>query len=160
MVEVKSDLTTGKEGQLTAAMGQCAKLKKLERSRPLNVEFLNHYGDFPSCPFILFAYRGGQADTVISQIETMTAECHLRDMPDLIVVLQHDYVLAKTKGWSSMGATARSVYRQGESNRPALFDLYSFVIGLTDYWTTHPEDFQLPLREYVETLAKLPFMED
>ena len=158
VVEVKSALTTGETGELTVALRHCAKLKELRRSQSMSVSFLSHDGEFPTCPYILFAFRGGHADTVISQLESMKAEIGLGSMPDLIVVLQHDYVLAKSASWVNIDATAASVYHQGKPERPALFYLYSFVIGLVDYWTTHPGHFHLPQEEYVETLASLDFL--
>jgi hypothetical protein len=88
----------------------------------------------------------------------MRAEVPLAGMPDLIVVLQHNYVLAKSASWVNSGATALSTYREGDSKRSALFYLYSFLIGLVEYWTTHPEHFHLPQEQYVETMANLNFL--
>lgn len=158
VIEVKSTLTTGGEkSELAIALAHCAKLKKVKRRDPIEIEFLGHRAYFRSCPYVLIAYKGGTADAVFHQLEK--TELPLEDLPDLIVVLEHNYSFAKNESWRYAQATVDLSYGR-QAGKSALFELYSFVIGLVDYWTTHPSDFHLPLRDYVETLATLDFLED
>ncbi|MGC4052764.1 MAG: hypothetical protein QM757_25825 [Paludibaculum sp.] len=157
-VEVKSNLSTGGEdAELTRVLKHCQKLKALKRSadRSMIVEFLNHQGEFRTCPYILFAYKGARPETVLQQLDASRSDFHLESMPDLIVVLEPEYVLAKRSNWMNAGATAESVYYRGDSAQPALFYLYAFVLGLVEFWGANQALFTLPLSRYVEEQAAL-----
>jgi hypothetical protein len=155
-VEVKSHLITGgPKAELTKALMHCKKLKKLKRDRRMTVMFLNHEGEFLTCPYILFAYEGAQAETVLAHLEKARSTIGLESLPDLIVVLKPDYVLAKRSSWTQAGATTKSVYFRGKAEQPALFYLYSFIIGLVEFWAANTRHFTLPLSRYVEKQATL-----
>ena len=163
VLEVKTNLTTGSTGEFATALRHCATVKTLNRVKSTGISFLDHAGEFLSCPYILFAYEGPKPNTALKLMQSMKAKVEainpkcgwLGSMPDLVVVLSHDYALAKTASWVQMGATAASAFRRGNPARCALFHLYSFVLGLVDHWGQHMSDFRLPQSEYFDVTANL-----
>lgn len=163
VVEVKSNMTSGIKGELAAALRHCANVKRLTRSNGTGIRFMDHSMEFLSCPYILFAYDGPKQSTAVKLLESMAAEIKtinpkippLGSMPDLIVVLSRNYVLAKNSSWVNAGATPTSAFHEGDSKFSALFHMYCFVTSLVDHWTTNPEDFRLPQADYFKTKANL-----
>jgi len=148
-LEVKSTLTTGiKSGALADALRSCEKLKQLE--------FAGHprertsFVDTDKIPFIVFAYKGPTLETLTKRLAE--SEITPRSLPDLIVVLDRGYCLAKTNSWQFAGGKADDLYRIKKGGDAVLLGLYEYVLRLVERWFSKPSEKTMPIGKYTHDL--------
>lgn len=110
-IEVKSNLTSGKTGQLSKAIESCKKLKQLEITTRTTTD--NDIIDKQRVPFVVFAYKGAKLQAIRTEIERHASlpETTYRCLPDLIVVLDEGYYIMKSSAWHCAGANYNDVYK-------------------------------------------------
>jgi hypothetical protein len=159
VIEVKSNLTSGAKGELLKVLAHCKRLKKLykmDRAHQEAAYLKSESYKFYSVPYIVFAYAGCSSDILITTLKgQISSACnHLKDMPDLIVVLDRGYTLSKNSGFLIEGATIDTVYTKNIEPEVVLLDLYKYLIILVDYWISNPQCFRIPLN-YTESVNNM-----
>jgi hypothetical protein len=162
-IEVKSNLTTGKRtGTLSEALVSCKKLKELDLFIPSHSEDSEQditpsiLADPNKIPFILFAYKGPQLNTLIKHLRTYcTNEDKYRVLPDLIVILESGYCLKKTKNWQYVGATFDNAYKVDQNKDFILLGIFVFILKLIEYWFIKPSKHIMPIDEYTKNMPSI-----
>ncbi len=151
-IEVKSNLTPGKKNSSSAqALSSCKKLKKLQitgRTRDKAT-----ICDPDRIPFILFAYKGPTINTLKKQLSE--SEIGLRELPDLIVVLNRGYYLVKGPNWTSIDQSVDSVYQVKDDHDSSLLGIFEYILKLIEYWFINPAEHTMPIEDYTRDRPSL-----
>jgi len=155
-LEVKSNLTTGKNGTLTKALQACEKLKKVEVLREKSGHTINV--DPTAVPFIIFAYKGMLNKTLLKHLEAyepMSGGLNYRVLPDLIVVLDRGYYLLKTPGWHAAGVPFEQRFKSYTNNENVLLGIFAYLLKLIETWFNNPLGHNMPIKEYTQDMTSI-----
>ena len=149
-IEIKSNLTTGDEsGALNEALASCKKIKGLEiPNRPSKGAVV----DPQRVPFIVFAFKGPTLETVKKHLNI---EPLIRDLPDLIVVLDRGYYLVKNNSWKFHCDQNEDAYMVKEDSDTVLLGIYEYILNIIEFWAANPSIHTMPIREYTKDMPSL-----
>lgn len=146
-IEVKSVLN-GKD-DIFKALETCMKVKALEMENDEN---------FPNgVPFIVFAFTGCKLDTMLSALEEYSHHDGLsvKDLPDLIVVLDRGYSLWKNKNFGDFfNTTTYSLYTEDNGNE-TLLTIFYFLLKRIESWFGTTEK-SMPIDKYIDIKENRP----
>ena len=149
-IEVKSTLTTGKSvGSLVEALKSCEKLKGLEIFKNSND---SPVVDPQRVPFIVFAFKGPTLETLKKHLNKHS---NIRELPDLILVLDKGYCLVKDRSWHNILDSTISGYSVSDGQDEVLVHLFKYIIGIVEYWSANPSDHTMPIEKYTKNMTTL-----
>lgn len=152
-LEVKSNLTTGKNSHLDASLELCKKIKNLIISRRKSeYQFSPYVVDADKVPYIIFAYKGPLLKTLSKSISEYSKreDFTSRDLPDLIVVLDRGYYLVKNKNWHTYEASSEDLYMVFENVNYTLLGIFEYILKLVECWSLNQAGHVLPIEEYTQ----------
>lgn len=145
IIEVKSDLTTAKEGtpsHLKSALDTFHQVKNLERKNSIK-EYAG-WEDGPllelkKIPCFLVAYKGPIMETLISKLEDYGKINNIEKddyWPEVVVVLSREYYITKNDGWLFKPPNDDDFYLTHKSDE-CLFGLFVYICQLIEVWYEH-----------------------
>lgn len=158
VIEVKSDLSTGKTGTLTGALDNCCKVKKLKKVNGGKLELSTTTIDLGTVPYLVFALKGSKYKAVLKTIDRYLnrKELTFKEAPDIITVVDQGYYLIKQKNWFfNEAAEAKDIYKSVEAEEHTLLGIYDFILSLSEHLSESPQDFKMPLKRYTEKMETL-----
>ena len=159
-IEVKSIITTDNKPPHKSKSILSEALKSCEQ-----VKNLTHYSNNAQkepIPFILFAYRikSNNNNLIVDKTRQWAKEkaafekkpliSIFKELPDMIVVLDKGICLRKIPHWMYADLENDSFYEKCSEN--VLFEMFSYIIELTEKWSLNPSEHFFPSQHYFKEL--------
>lgn len=148
-IEVKSVLNG--ETDINKALSTCMKAKSLEIKSDRNND-----ENLKEVPFIVFAFTGCMLKTMLKTLEkySQRKDTSIKDLPDLIVVLDRGYSLWRTESVGDFCNDTYNIYTEDNENE-TLLTIFYFLLKRIEYWFGTTEN-SMPIDMYIDIKENRP----